>query len=763
MVSAWRRLANAWAGRRAADYLLIIFLASIWSVVFIRAIGDGLRTEQGFPGMNVSSAPAIDDYPVVLSPIRQCGFEVGDRLESVDGEDLRGSSAIRFYDRVTRAARERGHARIRVSRGGERFEKLFELSPSRWWWMRMGVAAAEFLVGLLLLVRAPQWHLARRTFVALVLLSALDASFNWGFSGFRSTALEMNLAWPLLTITVGLAIWNVQEFTRSARPVPSSHRSLAVLGAGAIALNLPVCYYLPSTLAVQTLVIQGSTVIVGVLLVLGFARAYIRSDPLERRKVRWVFLGFCVARAGGIFGVSAGALGISSFGDVVQWLTALAFPAGILVSVTSYHWLDIDRLISAAASYTILTLGVAGTAFAALPGFSPTTAIALGIDESTAQWLLAMGLVVVAIPAHVLLWPRIDRRMFAQRHERMLGFERLLEEIASATSVQELIRISGERVDELLEPTSIVVYARADAHFASVFSRGRAPPISYEHTSLLVRALEQRAQPILAGSSEIDGFDRAALETLGVELIVPIRGRQGLAGFACLGRKRSGDIYLPQEIAHLGTLASRCFEVLLRLTPESENRAARQIFRRDGELWTIASGGREIRLRDMRGLHYLVVLLREPGREFPAIDLVSVARGLPAGRSREDPALHVVRGLGDAGQGIDARARAAYRARLREVEADCAEAERHGDLARLARASDEREALLAELVAAANGQRAASHDERARLSVTKAIGSALAKITERHPDLGAHLSATIRRGYRCAYVPDPRIPVEWET
>ena len=69
---------------------------------------------------------------------------------------------------------------------------------------------------------------------------------------------------------------------------------------------------------------------------------------------------------------------------------------------------------------------------------------------------------------------------------------------------------------------------------------------------------------------------------------------------------------------------------------------------------------------------------------------------------------------------------------------------------------------LSELEGAARGRRAAPHSEHARVAVTKAIKAALKKIAERHPELGAHLSATIRRGYACAYVPDPRGAAEWE-
>lgn len=101
--------------------------------------------------------------------------------------------------------------------------------------------------------------------------------------------------------------------------------------------------------------------------------------------------------------------------------------------------------------------------------------------------------------------------------------------------------------------------------------------------------------------------------------------------------------------------------------------------------------------------------------------------------------------------------------RWRALDEEQAEAERNSDLASLGVLAAEREALLTGLEGAARDRRSASHSERARVAVTKAIKAALEKIAERHPEVGAHLSATIRRGYACAYVPDPRIPVEWET
>jgi hypothetical protein len=101
-------------------------------------------------------------------------------------------------------------------------------------------------------------------------------------------------------------------------------------------------------------------------------------------------------------------------------------------------------------------------------------------------------------------------------------------------------------------------------------------------------------------------------------------------------------------------------------------------------------------------------------------------------------------------------------ARLDELE----EAERLHDPARAAKASAERDFLVDELARAVGlggrDRRAASHAERARLNVTRAIRAAMANLARANPPLGGHLAATIRTGRYCSYTPDPRAPITWE-
>jgi hypothetical protein len=167
-------------------------------------------------------------------------------------------------------------------------------------------------------------------------------------------------------------------------------------------------------------------------------------------------------------------------------------------------------------------------------------------------------------------------------------------------------------------------------------------------------------------------------------------------------------------------------------------------FRRDGEVWTLTFAGRRAQLRDAKGLRDLAVLLAAPGQEVAAVDLVTGTPVPAAAVPGADPVL-------------DERARAAYRARLAQLDDELAEADAHHDIERSARLAAERDALIDELARATGlrGRRRRLGDtaERARTTVTARIRDAIGRIERAHPELGRHLRASIFTGTRCAYRP----------
>jgi tetratricopeptide (TPR) repeat protein len=188
------------------------------------------------------------------------------------------------------------------------------------------------------------------------------------------------------------------------------------------------------------------------------------------------------------------------------------------------------------------------------------------------------------------------------------------------------------------------------------------------------------------------------------------------------------------------------------------------VFRREGEYWAVAYEGDAFRLRDSKGLRYLGHLLTSPGDEVHALELVSAERR-PARPARPTERELKSSPIGDAGEILDARAKDEYRRRLGALDEEIEEARTFGDPERLARAERERDFLVRELAGAlglgGRHRRAASPAERARVSVTRAIRAALARIGEQSPALGEHLERTIRTGTFCSYAPDPRALPDW--
>ena len=167
-------------------------------------------------------------------------------------------------------------------------------------------------------------------------------------------------------------------------------------------------------------------------------------------------------------------------------------------------------------------------------------------------------------------------------------------------------------------------------------------------------------------------------------------------------------------------------------------------------VWLVGRGDQETAIPARRGLEHLHALLSRPGDEVPALHLAGGAETIEQA------------GLGEV---VDAQALAAYRRRLVEIDTELDDADASGDAAKGALLSAERDALLAE-VSAATGlggrpRTSGSGAERARVTVRKAIATALDAIHSADPVVARHLTSHIRTGLRCCYEPDPDAPVEW--
>ncbi|HEX2272673.1 MAG TPA: hypothetical protein VHG90_02235 [Acidimicrobiales bacterium] len=180
----------------------------------------------------------------------------------------------------------------------------------------------------------------------------------------------------------------------------------------------------------------------------------------------------------------------------------------------------------------------------------------------------------------------------------------------------------------------------------------------------------------------------------------------------------------------------------------------------EGRGWVVSCGDTRARLGDTKGLRYLAELLRIPGVERHALDLVDRVEGVAAGEGTADR-----RHLGDAGELVDARARKAYRHRIEALRAEIDDALEAGAAERAEVLQGELDQIVAQLAHAfglgGRSRRASSVAERARLNVTRALRAATAKVCEVLPEAGTVLDRRLRTGLYCAYEPDEADDVRW--
>ncbi|MGH7804689.1 MAG: adenylate/guanylate cyclase domain-containing protein, partial [Candidatus Binatia bacterium] len=228
---------------------------------------------------------------------------------------------------------------------------------------------------------------------------------------------------------------------------------------------------------------------------------------------------------------------------------------------------------------------------------------------------------------------------------------------------------------------------------------------------------------------------------------VELKGLSGLHGICALG----WDGREPAAVA----------ESRPPVAPAAPARPSENAFRRTGDFWTLDFDGAAITMRDTKGLNYLARLLAEPHREIHAFELIGGGQSAGVSARQSDPARA---DLGHAGELLDPKARAEYRARLEELQSELDEADGANDVGRASRLREEMEFLSQELSAAfglgGRARKAADSAERARKAVASRVNQSLARIRKEHPALGAHLSNAVRLGTFCEYRPER--PMTWK-
>ncbi len=164
------------------------------------------------------------------------------------------------------------------------------------------------------------------------------------------------------------------------------------------------------------------------------------------------------------------------------------------------------------------------------------------------------------------------------------------------------------------------------------------------------------------------------------------------------------------------------------------------------DVWELNFKNKSITLKDAKGYHDIHKLLSQPLKEFHCLDLMGSA--VDEGTSTES---------------IDAKAKAQYLDRIKELQMEIDEAEEMNQLEKISSLREEYDTLLDHLSKSlglsGKTRKVSSTVEKARSAATWRIRTAIKKIEKVHPELGSHLSKSIKTGTCCSYMPE--VNVNW--
>ncbi len=186
-------------------------------------------------------------------------------------------------------------------------------------------------------------------------------------------------------------------------------------------------------------------------------------------------------------------------------------------------------------------------------------------------------------------------------------------------------------------------------------------------------------------------------------------------------------------------------------------------FRRKGDFWELGFQGQTFWLRHCRGFDFIHFLLRNAGQEFAAIQVVHQGQTLPDTAAVGNQERAQVRE--SAAPILDAQAKQAYRARLRELAEDLEDARQANDVDRAETIEEEKEFLARELARALGlfdrDRKFSTESDRARKCVRMAISRAIASMSRRDGEFAKLLVRSIRTGNVSSFVPRAENAVRW--
>ncbi|MDX2171396.1 MAG: adenylate/guanylate cyclase domain-containing protein, partial [Deltaproteobacteria bacterium] len=510
------------------------------------------------------------------------GLRRGDRLLRAGDAALDGVGPVGFAAQVRAAAATRQDRRVPLTyaRDDRVAQTSIALVPIPFAWRMLPLSATLIVTGGLVLARRLGSRLARAYFLLTVAYALHWTMFFGGppAQTYLWTLVFFAASLVMLPLMLRAALLFPAEIAPPDGRLPWWPWLFAAFGP----ISLSWVYGLPLAPATGFRAVFAANVAFILTLLAVLTRNFRRAGVAGRRQLKWVVLGIYVGTVPVLLtDVVAAVVPALGWMHDLAVIPELAVPVCILIAVVRANALDIDRLITGAALYSLLSVLLLAALMIGVPHAARAAGRATDLDPQTLQLLLAVAAAALLVPAQRYLGPSIERLLFRERHALRAGVQDLLRDLTVAGDPEALLTCAGARLAALLRPQSCAIYAPLGDAFVPLFARrGELPdePPALPPDAPALLALRHRHGPLDLSEAPRDAA--AGLEPLGAAVLLPVRRGVELAAVICLGRKRSGDIYTATDLALLNAVADKLsselqrFDIVVILRQERQMSAA---------------------------------------------------------------------------------------------------------------------------------------------------------------------------------------------
>ncbi len=591
---------------RTAFARLSVVLGVLWLLVWGYAAWT--IVQHGGASKQVGWTATPDDGAWVVRAVAPGGaaehlLQPGDRLLAIDGD-----SAVQLIGPawILRDSPEKHNYRLTIARD-DRVREMeldwpvrVEPGLATWLWIHLVTGLAFCYVGLLIAVGKPESLAARRAALSSMLSSGFFVTLtlhpNGGLVGgwllplaviafairpFHLLAgYRFNASFPLEQHSVGR--WRRFELIAYAVClviwIPSAYAAVLRALGPERAVPIAVAQY-PFSLLHDAFVDMGVIAVAAVLAVanvLVILRNYRAvSDPDLKRRLRWVSVGIganmvpiLLVAPVLLAGYAIGArLQLQTLVRVVNTLTIVA-PIAIGYAVLRHRVLGLRVILRTGIRYLMarhvlraaLVMPLLFLVYTVVSNPSATVSDLL-VGDAARLNLGVLGLAGLALAFRRPLLRGIDRRFFREAYNQDQIFLALADAIGRAADVTELSRLLSSQIQSAIHPRAVCAVSVDDGdEFSTLFSssgEGDARTLASFHLTPSEFAYVQQATEVKA-LPHLSTTARSCMETLRIELVVPIRGpNEGVVGLLLLGDKLSEEPYTRRDRQLLDTTATQ--------------------------------------------------------------------------------------------------------------------------------------------------------------------------------------------------------------